>query len=190
MSEVKIDDWAMPKIKNFRTYIDIGASNGKTSFPYVNKFKRIICFEPNPKSFVELSSNERLECHNIALGDIEEIKTLIVNSETQNPEHGSISEIRNKDWTDGEKFEVQVKRLDDYKFFDDVDFIKIDTEQYELNVIKGAVKTLKKNRPTIMFENKRNEADEAIIFLLDLGFTVKKYKSDTIAFYEDNNESN
>ena len=36
-----------------------------------------------------------------------------------------------------------------------------------------------------MFENKRNEADEALIFLLELGFTVKKYKSDTIAFFEE-----
>ncbi len=28
MSERKIKDWAWPYIKNFRTYIDIGASTG------------------------------------------------------------------------------------------------------------------------------------------------------------------
>ena len=185
MSEQKIIDWAMPKIKSFRTYIDIGASNGKTSFPFINKFEKIICFEPNPNSFKELNSNKSLMCYNVALGEIEETKTLIINNETKNPEHGSISEQRNKDWIDGERFEVSVKRLDDYKFFDGVDFIKIDTEQYELQVLKGAIKTLKKNKPTVMFENKRNEADEALIFLLELGFTVKKYKSDTIAFFEE-----
>lgn len=185
MSESKIKEWVLPKIKNFRTYIDIGASTGKTSYPFVDHFNKIICFEPNPESFIELSKNKLLECHNFALGDKEETKTLIINDITNNPEHGSISTDRNKDWNNGKKYTVEVKKLDSFKFFENVDFIKIDTEQYELNVLKGAEKTLKRNKPFIMFENKRNEADNAIIFLLEIGFTVKKYKSDTIAFYEE-----
>lgn len=184
MSESKIKEWAFPKLKRFRTYIDIGASTGKTSHPFVDHFERIICFEPNPKSFSQLTTNKSVECHNVALGDTEETKTLIVNDITNNPEHGSLSEERNNNWEKGEKFEVQIKCLDSYKFFSDVDFIKIDTEMYECKVIQGALKTLKKNKPVIMFENKRNEANDAILLLLDLGFTIKKYKSDTIAFYE------
>jgi hypothetical protein len=42
MSEKKLSDWAWPYIKNFRTYIDIGASTGKTSAPYIGKFEKII----------------------------------------------------------------------------------------------------------------------------------------------------
>ena len=49
----------------------------------------------------------------------------------------------------------------------------------------GGIKTIKKHRPTIFFENKRNEADQVILILLDLGFTVRKWKSDTIAHYTD-----
>jgi FkbM family methyltransferase len=184
MSEKKLSEWAWPYIKNFRTYIDIGASTGKTSSPYIGKFEKIYCFEPNPNSFKELLNFPELTCYNCALGDTNEKKLLIMNDITLNPEHGSLSELRNKDWTNGEKFEVEVKRLDDFKF-ENVDFIKIDTEQYELQVIAGGIKTIKKHRPTIFFENKRNEADQVILVLLDLGFTVRKWKSDTIAYYTD-----
>lgn len=188
MSERKISDWAMPYIKNFRTYIDIGASVGHTSLPFINLFEKIYCFEPNPNSYKELVKNENLTCYNLALGDVEEIKDLVMNDVTGNPEHGSLSETRNKDWANGERFKVQVKRLDDFKF-DNVDFIKIDVEQYELQVVTGGIKTIKKFKPTIFFENKRNEADNVILLLLDLGFTVKKWKSDTIAYFEERNEN-
>ena len=76
---------------------------------------------------------------------------------------------------------VQLKKLDDLNI--KFQFIKIDTEQYELEVVQGALKTIKKHRPTIFFENKRGEADQVILMLLDMGFTVRKWKSDTIAFY-------
>jgi len=182
MSEKKLSEWAWPYIKNFRTYIDIGASTGKTSIPYIEKFEKIYCFEPNPDSFSELSKFSELVCYNCALGDTNETKLLIMNDITHNPEHGSLSELRNKDWIAGEKFQVEVKQLDDFKF-ENVDFIKIDTEQYELQVILGGLKTIKKHRPTIFFENKRNEADQVILILLDLGITVRKWKSDTIEYY-------
>ena len=182
MSERKLTEWAWSYIKNFRTYVDIGASTGKTSVPFIDKFEKIYCFEPNPESFEILSQNKKLICFNVALGDKEETKNLIINNETNNPEHGSIAQERNQNWINGKSFSVQVKRLDDYKI-ENIDFIKIDTEQYEMQVILGSLKTIKKNRPTIFFENKRNEADSVILLLLDLGYTVKKWKSDTIAYY-------
>ena len=182
MSERKIKDWAWPYIKDFRTYIDIGASTGTTSSPFIDSFEKIYCFEPNPNSFKELSKFSELTCHNYALGNTNEKKLLVMNTTTQNPEHGSLSDTRTETWDKTETYEVEIKRLDDFKF-DFVDFIKIDTEQYELEVVQGALKIIKKHKPTIFFENKRGEADQVILLLLDLGFTVKKWKSDTIAFY-------
>ena len=182
MSERKIKDWAWAYIKNFRTYIDIGASTGTTSSPFINSFEKIYCFEPNPNSFKELSKFSEITCHNYALGNTNEKKLLVMNTTTQNPEHGSLSDTRTETWDKTETYEVEIKRLDDFKF-DFVDFIKIDTEQYELEVVQGALKIIKKHKPTIFFENKRGEADQVILLLLDLGFTVKKWKSDTIAFY-------
>ena len=51
MSAKKIRQWAWPFIKNFRTYIDVGAFNGDTSAPFVKDFKRVIAFEPSPLIF-------------------------------------------------------------------------------------------------------------------------------------------
>jgi len=182
MSERKIKEWAWPYIKNFRTYIDIGASTGTTSIPFIDAFKNVYCFEPNPNSFKELLKFSELTCYNCALGNTNGKKLLVMNNITRNPEHGSLSDVRIKEWDKTETYEVEIKKLDDYKF-EFVDFIKIDTEQYELEVVQGALKIIKKHRPTIFFENKRNEADQVILLLLDLGFTVKKWKSDTIAYY-------
>ena len=78
MSERKIKDWAWPYINNFRTYIDIGASTGTTSSPFIHSFEKIYCFEPNPNSFKELSKFPKLICHNCALGDTNEKKLLIM----------------------------------------------------------------------------------------------------------------
>lgn len=185
MSERKIKEWALPYVKEFNTYIDIGAHNGDTSVPFLDTFKKVICFEPNPESFKELSNNKQLECYNVALGDKDTTAILAMNSNTKNPEHGSLHKDRIASWS-GESYNVEVKTLDSFKFFENVDFVKIDTEQYEYYVIQGAIKTIKKNRPTIFFENKRNEADNVVLLLLDLGYTVRKWKSDTLAFYEGN----
>ena len=41
MSARKIREWAWPYIKNFRTYIDVGALDGDTAKPFVNNFEKI-----------------------------------------------------------------------------------------------------------------------------------------------------
>ena len=175
MSAKKIRKWAWPFIKNFRTYIDVGAFNGDTSAPFVKDFKRVIAFEPSPLIFPHIP--DTVEKYNVALGDQHEIQTLKVPGGTKNPVHGSL--VR---YGKGViEHEVSVKCLDDYNF-EDVDFIKIDVEWYELKVCKGAENTIKKYMPTIMFENKRNEADDCKQYLKTLGYTTKWYKSDTVAY--------
>ena len=49
---------------------------------------------------------------------------------------------------------VQLKKLDDLNI--KFQFIKIDTEGYELPIIKGAIKSIKKNNPIILLEVNKN----------------------------------
>ena len=58
MSVRKIKEWAWPFIKNFRTYIDIGALDGDTSAPFVKDFKKVIAFEPSPLTFPKSTKRE------------------------------------------------------------------------------------------------------------------------------------
>lgn len=178
MSEVKIKEWAIPHVKKFRTYIDIGGDIGSTSIPFINLFEEIHVFEPHPVQYAELSKNKNIKSYNVALSDNPGLIKLIIPN--NNPEHGSIALRRNKNWV-GESFEVETKTLDSFQFHN-VDFIKIDVEQGELEVINGALNTIKTHLPVIMFENKRKENDIIIDILKKVNYNILKYKSDTIAY--------
>lgn len=179
MSADKIKKWALPYVSSTRCYIDIGANNGDTTIPFLNIFDRIIAFEPNPKTYSQIPNS--IEKYNVALADFFGITDLVIPDSTNNPEHGSIASRRMSKW-EGETFKVKVTTLDSYDF-EYVDFIKIDVEQGELEVIKGAMQTIIKNKPLIMFENKRNENDSVIDILKNLNYNIMKHKSDTVAYY-------
>lgn len=182
MSERKIKEWALPHIQSFRTYIDIGADTGTTSTPFLEQFEKIIAFEPNPVSFQELSKKLEIESYNVALSNFEGHADLTIPANGKD-QWGSISEDRIALWDEVTTIPVAVKTLDSYNF-ENIDFIKIDVEQGEYGVITGSLETIKKYKPTIIFENKRNEGDRIIPILESLGYTVVKYKSDTVAYFE------
>ena len=50
------------------------------------------------------------------------------------------------------KKRLKIKKFDDLKIKDNVVFVKIDTEGYDLEVIKGMKKTIKKNYPVFLIE--------------------------------------
>ena len=182
MSKTKIKNWALPYVTNKRCYIDVGANDGDTSVPFVNIFDRIIAFEPNPDTFAKIPHG--IEKYNVALSDFVGHTNLVLPKATK-PEWGSIAARRMENWN-GKSHQVAVTTLDSYDFLD-VDFIKIDVEQGELEVVKGAMNTIIKNKPLIMFENKRNENDIVIEILSEIGYTIKKHTSDTIAYFASNN---
>ena len=176
MSARKIREWAWPYIKNFRTYIDIGALDGDTAKPFVNNFQKIIAFEPNPEVFKLIP--ESIEKYNVGLGDQTETRNLVLPDNGLNlAAHGSVTRYGKGIKT----FAVNIKTLDSYNFTN-IDFVKIDVEHFELQVCKGAENTFKRCMPTVMFENKRNEASACKHFLESLGYQTKMFKSDTVAY--------
>jgi hypothetical protein len=68
---------------------------------------------------------------------------------------------------------------------DEVDFMKLDTEGYEENILRGAVETIKRCRPVIIVEQKRDMAEArfglrprgAVTFLESLGYKLVKEMS-------------
>ena len=181
MSERKIREWALPHVTNFRTYIDVGAGSGDTTFPFSQEFKTVYGFEPNPDYTLEDLGNVRF--FKIALSDKAGTAELRLVENFATLEHGSIAPRRNSEWN-GRIYRVPTLTLDSYNF-EDVDLIKIDVEQGELEVINGALETIQKYKPVIIFENKRNENDVVITILEGLGYNTQKYKSDTVAWFEE-----
>ena len=177
MSVRKINEWALPFVKQFRTYIDIGAHNGNTSAPLISTFPRIYAFEPNPTTNQLIPATVKMFPY--ALGDVnKEVVLTIPNNGQNNPEHGST--VR---YSTGQQFSVPQRTLDSFEFTN-IDLIKIDVEGGELEVCLGGYNTIVKSKPVVMFENKRKQNEKVVDFFTKLGYNIKQHKSDTVAYYE------
>lgn len=146
---------AMPEIKLFRHAIDIGANLGVWTRVMAACFDKVTCFEPNPECFeaFELNNQESIEAGRtvlvpVALGA--EKRTVTLNTELRSTGFTRVDE--------GGNFDVEQTTLDSFGF-ENVDFIKIDVEGWEHNVIKGGIETIRKWKPTIILEQKPNNAE-------------------------------
>ncbi len=119
--------------------LDIGANIGAMTLLFARKAKHVHSFEPSPRALRLLRKNVPTNCtvHAVALGESNGTATL---SETESTDVSFIS---------SEGISVPMQTVDSLGF--DPDFIKIDVEGYEVPVLKGARKALKRGVP-FMFE--------------------------------------
>jgi len=168
-----------------KVFLDIGAHTGTFSVNLAPHFKHIYAFEPQKMTYyalcgsIALSNLENVTCINTALGSEEQCKTgtAILNITS---EDGGTSSIYPSSTLPTLREEiVQIKTLDTYVdiFKGDIGAIKIDVENNELDVIKGALKCLEKsNYPRIFFEADADEG-ELFDFLKGLGYRTLKIQS-------------
>ena len=141
--------------------IDIGANVGKyTNLLLTETKSKIISFEPLPLAFkdlqkIEQDNPERLKVYNYAIGEKDE--TLELNYSNEKSEKASFLENLNElsfyDFKNNQKIKTKVYCLD--TFFSNnpnllsknIDLVKIDTEGFEFEVLKGAKKMLEQNPP-------------------------------------------
>ncbi len=140
--------------------LDIGANVGNySSYLLENSSAKIIAFEPMPKTFNELikikkNYSDRFFIYNYGLGKKKTKKNLYFDKNNLqwanfNPEVNKIKYLKyNK-----KKIMCSLDTLDNFikknkKLINSkIDLIKIDTEGFELEVLKGAEKTIKKLKP-------------------------------------------
>lgn len=137
-------------------FFDIGSNWGYFSLfaaSLPNRPSAIHSFEPIPDTFADLSrvvmetgSDDRIEVHNYALSD----KDGNVRMEFGDGLHSGVAQIISED---GE-FEVRTARLDG--MITDLPapgVCKIDVEGHEAAVLRGAERTIRENRPHLIFES-------------------------------------
>ena len=138
---------------NCNRAIDIGANVGVWSYWLSKYAKQVESFEPNPKIFNVLKNIKikNVNSYNIALSNKSGSVDLLVpkGSKGFSNQGASLSSIK----VQGEhkRISIEAKCLDEYNFLD-VDFIKIDVEGHEHEVIEGAQETIKKFKPTMVIE--------------------------------------
>ena len=166
---------------NIKGVLHIGAHFGEENnvYNHLNIQNRTF-FEPLSKNFETLKQNigESFLLHQLALGN--ENKTVEMNVETANMGQSSsiLKPILHLTQYPHIKFEstekVQMRRLDDLDLeFEKYNFINIDVQGYELEVFKGAAKTLEKI-DFIMSEINRDEVYENNAYIED----IDKFLSD------------
>ena len=140
---------------------DIGANVGNYSVLLAEETNSdIIAFEPLEEAFKILQKNsgkfsDRIRTFNIALGD-KKLEKYINFSDEKSEKATFIDEYEKLSFFETEnkkKKLVKITTLDDFVvensdiIKNDIDFIKIDTEGFELEVIKGSKKTIEQYQP-------------------------------------------
>ena len=153
--EHQIRHVALNETTEFGTFIDVGANIGIWSRSLAKTFKKVHAFEPVEANLECLNKNikgvDNIEVHNNALSDRNGHANLWL---------GNISNCGNCTITYKQAYKkkaftpedlVPVRTLDSYKF-DSVGLIKIDTQGHEWPILQGSIETLKRNKPTVVFE--------------------------------------
>ena len=136
---------------------DVGANVGQTIELFYRIFQapRIYAFEPSAASFAKLSSawvGRGVSLYNLALGDCRNEKTLYNHERSYlnsflPVHHNKLNSIQNTRVI-GEEV-VQCITLDEFieqEKIDTIDLLKVDTQGFDLNVLKGARNSLSQGR--------------------------------------------
>lgn len=147
------------------TVFDVGANAGEYSLLVKDIFPlaKIYAFEPNLVSFKRLSEKTRsisqVSAFPLGLGATKSVAEIYTYKNDKASEHATIIkgvmlELHKSE--DIEKYKVNIIDLDGFcldHYIKKIDFLKIDTEGFELEVLKGAALFLNKNAiEVIQFE--------------------------------------
>lgn len=166
---------AMKWVKDLRVAVDVGAHCGLWSMHLVKRFNFVHAFEPvalHRKCFELNVYNRRPQMSRLlypyALGE----KEGLISIHTADTSSGD-------SWVNGEG-DIPMKRLDDFDL-QEVDFIKLDCEGYELFALRGGEELLKRCKPCVIVEQKPGRAQKfglpetgAVDYLQSLGAVLRK----------------
>ena len=170
---------------------DIGASSVDPTAFIDELIKNVDCFlygfEPNEEEFIKLNSTDKKKYFNYAVGN-GQIETLNICSapgmtSILEPDFEYLKLFHGfSDWAKvTKKVKVQTKKLDDVNFDKKIDFLKIDVQGYEHEVIKNGNKIIKdclvvqiETSPIPLYKNEKSFA-HVCLQLENLGFQLHSF---------------
>lgn len=184
-------DFLRKYLQDCKVVFDVGANVGEWTQVVLanNPHVEVHCFEPSADTFKTLSSNKfisEVRCNNIGLGSTHEEKKFYV--------FGDESTVNSVYLRDGmvplREYAIKIDTIDNYCAKNGVkriDFLKIDVEGNELEVLKGAQKMLREDRIKIVqFEyggtyiDSRTFLKDIFNYFSDLNYRIYKIYPDYI----------
>lgn len=180
----------IPKEKS--VILDVGANIGVMSayMAMTHRGAEVFSFEPIPDNQATMEKVIRWhKLNNVKLfktalgeeaGEIRMVVPVVGNSQMQGLSHV----VENDAEEAGETFMVPVQRLDaiqELRNADRISAIKIDVENFEYYVLKGAHDLLIKHKPIIYCELWNNERrTQCLAYIQELGYRIMTYQNDTL----------
>tara|TARA_B110000003_G_scaffold202922_1_gene201646 strand:- start:57861 stop:58589 length:729 start_codon:yes stop_codon:yes gene_type:complete len=137
--------------KEINGIIHVGAHSGQEVLKYKAYDKKIILFEPQKSIYKELLKNvaslQEVQCYNIGLGSVKKKSTLFKSNENEGKSSSVLTpELHlkvqpNISFTDSE--EIKIERFDSLEV-ETLNFVTLDVQGFELEVLKGFGEELKK----------------------------------------------
>lgn len=173
---------ALKYCRQFRRALDVGGHCGLWSMHLTQRFDHVAAFEPVPEHRDCFRKNTtpaaNITLHGCALGE----QTGYCHIHTSRGSSGD-SWVNGQIEKSSDSESAIMRRLDDFEY-DEVDFIKLDCEGFELFALRGGEATLKRCRPTVCVEQKPGRAQKfglaetgAVQYLQSLGATLRAHKS-------------
>ncbi len=158
--------------------LDIGANIGTHIVILGGLFKNVYAFEPQKDVFEILSLNikennlKNITAYNFGLGNIEKKANMWFIDKNKSNNFGRVGIIEDDENKKEKGESINIKTLDSLNL-KNIAFIKIDVEGYEYNALLGGIKTIKKYKPTIIFE--QHDSNSPLFkFLEELGYKIRR----------------
>jgi FkbM family methyltransferase len=177
--------------------LDIGANVGIMTVPIARRVREghVHAFEPIPDNFAALSANvahfhlDNVSLHQMALGE-DQGELEMVMPEEQSVRMQGLShavDVGPDGAVAGVRYTVPKERLDDFAGLQGVPVagIKIDVENFEQFVFRGARRLIEENQPLVYTELGHSENRTACFgFFEDLGYTVGVLESGQVVPFD------
>jgi len=182
--------------------IDVGGNKGYYTYKFeqLTQSSNIYTFEPILANYKFLKKLFH-QCHifNYALSNkncISKFKIPIVNNKLLHTRGKLDFKIIEENETDFQTVNVECITLDSFvntRNIKKIDFMKVDVEGNELNVIHGATESIKKFKPTILIEIEQRVHDfdinKIFNYILELGYEINFYDLENLELKSINNFS-
>jgi FkbM family methyltransferase len=181
--ECQLIEWTKQFCKSDKKFLDIGAHTGTYAISLASKSQEVIAFEPQRSTYYALCGSvaasglsDKIVCIQCGLGSDEQVGTQELKIVSNDGGGSSLAPAENERVIREET--IEVRTLDSFELRN-IGVIKMDVENNELNVLRGALETLREsNYPPILFESNgpNLDVDESRVKLFGFLKQAMNYK--------------